>query len=334
MRFGKKNAPNPRNITTIHYFIGALGEEPGGVLFNNRVLLNAYAAQGERVVFHNYYSKSQVSLPNGIEEVGMLDLVVKLMLGRRPTQKIWVHTSSIKRFLPYYLILLPVSIIKGLKINWVVHNGAAYKTNLLYFPNVVIHSLDPGFEERTHSKSCSIYPDFLIALRHYLIRESKELDGEPLSAEQYASLPEKYLMTTGYINETYHFNELIEAFWRNPGDFSLVIVSYGSSKPGAYTDRFREYVRTDTRIFHLRNISRKVYLHLLRDSQALIRATAHDAFGIAMYEAEVFGIPVYASKIENFRPSFSRLFDLGALKTIGLVDLISKAPQSETRELI
>lgn len=310
------------SVNRYEFIIGALSEKAGGVFFNNRVLVDNLLQRNIRVVFHNY-SRENVRFRNGGLSLVSLPGFLREVIGKRPLA-IWVHASELKRFYLYYLLLLLVSLFSGSRIRAVFHSGAIKINFTSRLPRTDIYLLDYHLYESLKSRS-NVYcfkDQFVNELMLYLAREKESIPDMSDYVTEIVGT-KTYILTTGYINSTYNFNEVIRAYVRDgKSGTSLVILSYGEIKRDQYADEFFRLAESPG-IIHLRDVLRSDYVHLLSNCVGLVRATPRDSFGIVMYEANYFGVPVFASRIENYRPDFVRLFELGELREVGLSKIVS-----------
>ena len=311
-------------VSKSKFFIGALSDDAGGVVFNNRVIVSNLLEQRTKVVFFNYSRKNVDIADRNLVMVGLCRFVYGL--AKEKPGAVWVHTSRLHRFILYYAVLLPFIFISGSRINVVLHSGRVNVGHISRLPLVEIYLLDHNVYER-HMKMRNVHPftsSFVSELNQYLSRESKQLsEMSPRIAEIVRT--RKYILTTGYVNKTYNFNALIKAYLQDRStDVALLILSYGEITPGQYTKEFFKLVEAPG-VIHIRDISRCDYIGLLSNSLVLVRATLWDSFGIAMYEAHYYNTPVVASRVSNYRPGFAQLFDLRDLSATSLLQLIDGA---------
>lgn len=303
--------------------IGALSNSPGGIVFNNRVLVYNSLRRKERVVFYNYVRGESGIDDVGIEIVGWWRFVCRVVC-ERPCS-VWVHTSRRGRFFLYYPLLLVTSLLSSSRLKLVLHSGAASVDFLAGLPKTDVYLLDRNLYSRIREKAAvwSYAEIFVDELKAYLECEIRTSLSTMTPAERII-ISKPYIVTTGYINETYNFNQLIRAYTREERtDIAFVIISYGQVKAGSYSEEFHALAKSPG-IMHLRDISRNQYLDLLARSECLVRATRWDSFGIVMYEAHELGTPVLASKVPNYRPDFVNLFELESLERSGLLRLVEQ----------
>lgn len=308
----------------VEYIIGALSNNAGGVLFNNRVIVSNLIDQGVQVVFLNYARRSRIVTDDKLVVVGMGRFLFRLF--RKRPRNIWVHSSKLRRFFFYYAALFPFLLFSRARIRLVLHSGKVSLRLISRFPLLDIHLLDQNlFEQYKEGPNIYAFNEYFVCqLREYLSRESRIL---PDVSERVADIirSKKYILTTGYISQTYNFNELIKAHLRdNSADVTLLILSYGEITENRYTREFFMLAEAPP-VVHVRDLSRSDYIALLSHSLAMVRATLWDSFGIVMYEANYYNIPVLASRITNYRPDFVRLFELRELAESSLRRIIDKA---------
>ena len=155
------------------YIIGALSNNAGGVVFNNRVLVDNSLQRNARVVFYNYLRECVEFRNCKLTFVSLFGFIRRVT--RRTPSKIWVHTSELTRFYLYYLCLLPGAIFSGSRINAVFHSGAIKIEFVSRLPRINIHLLDYRLYELFKSRA-NVYcftDRFIEELNTYLTREAK-----------------------------------------------------------------------------------------------------------------------------------------------------------------
>ncbi len=138
------------------------------------------------------------------------------------------------------------------------------------------------------SKIKSIKPQIppKLGASEFLDREHKNL------AEKY----EDIVISSGHVSKTYNFEYTIN-FVNNHPDTAAMFFFYGQHQDMTYLGELRDLIEDKDNVLFYFHQPEKVFLSALAASQAYLRPTSVDSWGIAIADAILLGVPVVASDV-------------------------------------
>lgn len=274
--------------------VGGIPEPIGGVTtFISRILCSDNRI---KLLIDFYYSKNKI-VPDCYKgkyvnyKFKLSSLIYAFFISLNKNNIIHFNFSNVKSLI---MFLMFPRINK--KMILMLHHGNLYSD----IPNFLLKYLLSKFNKviAISEQQEKFYLQFInhskiIRMSSYYPPTKPILNSSKIDTNNLLFKKSKIALCSGYPKELYHIDWCIEVFSKIK-DSVLIVCTYGD---GDQISKIIELVKKSKNIIHYHNLDENDFNLLLSKSHYYIRPTSIDSFGIAVADANNFGLKVLASNV-------------------------------------